>query len=107
MLEDNQYDEGQQQTGCCELCHRAMIVTKHHLIPRTRHKNKRNKRLFDRDEVKHRVAWLCRPCHNHVHNMLTNKQLELEYNTLESLATHPEIAKFAQWISNKPTGLKV
>jgi len=39
--------------------------------------------------------------------MLSNKQLELEYNTLESLATHPDIAKFAQWISNKPTGLKV
>ena len=28
MLEDNQHDEGQQQTGCCELCHRQMIVTK-------------------------------------------------------------------------------
>jgi len=41
MLDEDQHDEGQQQTGCCELCHRQMIVTKHHLIPRTRHKNKR------------------------------------------------------------------
>jgi len=47
----------------CQLCGRQVgLLTRHHLIPRTRHANKRNKRDFERKEVKHRIAWLC-PLH--------------------------------------------
>lgn len=93
--------------GRCELCGREVAaLTRHHLIPRTRHSNKRNKRLFDRADVKHRIAWLCRPCHNHIHALFTEKMLEREFNTLESLATHPEVAHFVEWIRNKPAGFK-
>lgn len=91
----------------CELCGReGLPLTKHHLIPKTRHSNKRNKRNFDRDEVKTRLAWICRPCHTHVHNVLTEKQLEYDFNTVEALAAHPEIQKFALWIGGKPPGFK-
>jgi len=91
----------------CELCGRLVsLVTKHHLIPRTRHKNKRNKREFDRVEVKTRVAWFCRPCHDHVHALFTEKTLEREFNTLESLMAHPEIARFVTWIQRRPDGFR-
>jgi hypothetical protein len=96
-----------RQTGVCELCRRAGCgLTKHHLIPRTRHANKRNKREFERAEVKQRVAWICRACHNHVHALFTEKTLEREFNTLESLGAHPEVAKFVEWIKTKPGGFK-
>lgn len=93
--------------GICELCGRSVgALTKHHLIPKARHKNKRNRREFDRDEVRHRLAWFCRPCHNHVHALFTEKALEREFNTLESLVTHPEVSKFVGWIRTKPEGFK-
>ncbi|MFP3874891.1 MAG: hypothetical protein ACLFQT_11080 [Thiohalophilus sp.] len=43
-------------------------MTKHYLIPRTRHRNKRVKKLFSREEMTGRVLWLCRPCHHHIHS---------------------------------------
>lgn len=94
-------------TGNCELCGRAVVVlTSHHLIPKTRHANKRNKREFNRQEVKRRLAWFCRPCHTHVHALFTEKTLERELNTLALLAANSEVAKFVSWIRTKPDGFK-
>ena len=92
----------------CELCERIVgEVTKHHLIPRTRHSNKKNKKEFDRTEVRTRLALFCRPCHKQVHAVLTEKQLERDYNTLDFLKEHEEIAKFIAWIKTKPAGTQV
>jgi hypothetical protein len=90
-------------TGPCALCARETKLTKHHLIPRTRHKNKRNKREFDRAFVKVTVG-LCRPCHSQVHAVLTEKELERGFHTIESLREHPEVSKFVAWIAKKPAG---
>ncbi|HEX5221143.1 MAG TPA: hypothetical protein VFZ59_16385 [Verrucomicrobiae bacterium] len=91
----------------CELCGRKVsVLTKHHLIPKARHSNKRNQREFDRQEVKQRLAWFCPPCHTHVHALFTEKTLERELNTLALLAAHPEVAKFVSWICSKPDGFK-
>lgn len=95
-------------SGVCELCGRAVAeLTKHHLIPRSRHNKRRNRRDFDRAELHSRVAWLCRPCHRHVHATIGLKELEREYNTLEQLAGHPEIAKFTNWVRNKAAATSV
>ena len=91
----------------CELCGRSINhLTRHHLIPRTRHANKRAQRTFDRAELKGRVAWFCQPCHDHIHSLVTEKDLERKYNTIASLAAHPEVAKFVAWIRNKPDGFR-
>ncbi|WP_089936922.1 hypothetical protein [Candidatus Entotheonella palauensis] len=87
----------------CELCRREVgEVTKHHLILRTRHKNKKNKKDFARDDVKSRLADLCRPCHKQIHTVLTNKELERHYNSLEALRSHPDIRQFCVWIAKRP-----
>jgi hypothetical protein len=92
----------------CDLCGRSVRRrTKHHLIPVTRHSNKKNRRDFDRLEVKRRVLWLCSPCHRQVHAVLSEKELEREYNMRGQLAAQPEIAKFVAWIRNKPDGTTV
>lgn len=89
----------------CAICEREETLTRHHLIPRTRHANKRNKREFDRAVVKVTIG-LCRPCHSQLHALLAEKELEREWNTLEKLRTHPELMRFAGWIAKKPRGFK-
>lgn len=91
--------------GTCVICGREETLTKHHLIPRMRHRNKRNKREFDRDLVKVTVG-ICRPCHSQIHAVLTEKELERDYRTVEALRAHPEVAKFATWIATKLPGFK-
>lgn len=91
--------------AACELCGRAMEgLTRHHLIPRTRHRNKRNRREFSREEVRTRILWVCRPCHSHIHRVLSEKDMEREYNTREALIGHPEIRRFTAWIGRRPPG---
>lgn len=92
-------------TGRCAICHREETLTRHHLVPRTRHHNKRNKREFDRAVVKVTVG-ICRPCHLQIHALLSEKDLERDWNSVERLRTHPEITKFAAWIATKPSGFK-
>jgi len=94
--------------GHCQLCgRRVRELTRHHLIPQTRHSNRRNKRDFGRGDVKQRIALLCRPCHTHVHATIDNKRLEREFNTVEALAAHPQIARFVAWIGRRPDGTRV
>jgi len=92
-------------TGICAICGREETLTRHHLIPRMQHRKKRNKREFTRAEVKVTVG-ICRPCHSQIHVVLTEKELERDYRTAEALLAHPEIAKFAAWMSTKPSGFK-
>ena len=89
----------------CAICGRDETLTRHHLVPRTRHRNKRNKRDFDRKEVK-RTVGICRPCHSQIHAVLSEKELERGYRTVEALLAHPEVAKFAEWIATTPAGFK-
>ncbi len=91
--------------GACAICGRGETLTRHHLIPRTRHHNKRNQREFDRTVVR-QVVGLCRPCHSQIHQLLSEKELEREYNTVAKLKAHASVAKFADWISTKPRGFK-
>ena len=87
----------------CQLCGRLVSeITRHHLIPKTRHNNKRTRREFDRKDVRTRTIGVCRPCHKNIHAVLSNKELERQCNTLQDLKAHPDINKFSRWVANKP-----
>ena len=93
--------------GVCGLCARVVERrTRHHLIPRSRHANKRVKRLFNREELQRTVP-LCGACHRQIHRALTEKELEREYNTVEALLAHPDISRFVRWVERKPHGVVV
>ncbi|MFP4054220.1 MAG: HNH endonuclease [Phycisphaerae bacterium] len=99
---------GRKRQGICEMCGREVIdLTEHHLIPRTRHSNRRNKRDFTREEVRERLMLVCPPCHKTIHAVLTNKQLEREFNTRESILEREEIRKFVRWVRKQPPYAKV
>lgn len=91
--------------GNCAVCSREETLTRHHLIPRTRHHNKRNKREFARTVVR-QVVGICRPCHSQIHALLSEKELEREFNTIAKLKQHPGVARFAEWLAGKPRGFK-
>jgi hypothetical protein len=96
------------ESNACALCGRTGLpLTKHHLIPKTRH-NKRSARVrFDRDQMHRLVAMLCKPCHRTVHVHLTEKQLEQDYHDIELLRQHPEIARFAAWAAKQPVDRRI
>jgi hypothetical protein len=86
----------------CQLCGRKVRhVTHHHLVPKTRHRNKRTRKRFSRQTLRRKVA-LCRPCHDMVHATLTEKELADQYHTLDALAEHPQVAEFVEWIRGRP-----
>ena len=45
-------------------------------------------------------------CHRQIHALLTENQLARNYSTMEALRGHSEIAKFIEWIRNKPTHIR-
>lgn len=92
----------------CELCGREVErLTRHHLIPRSRHRkilgSKKRRRLFDREDL-NRTVLLCGPCHRKVHQTFTEAELERHYPTVEALSSAPEIERFVDWISGKRQG---
>jgi hypothetical protein len=104
----HQREPSAREAGRCELCGREVAVrTEHHLIPRTRHRNKRLRRDFKLQEVQQRTTWLCEPCHKTVHATLSEKEIERQYNTLDALRGHPEIATFITWIQSHPATLRL
>lgn len=89
----------------CELCERtALPLTEHHLVPRARH-NKKVKRDLGKDRNK--VAMICRPCHNQIHDLFTEKELERSFYTIELLLANEDVQKWIAWVKKRPTwGLK-
>lgn len=87
----------------CELCDRYVTgLTKHHLIPRARHHNKKARKQFERAVMTTQIAWLCRPCHKQVHALFSEKELAESYFEVSRLRKHPEMQIFIEWIANKP-----
>jgi predicted DNA-binding protein (UPF0278 family) len=41
-------------------------------------------------------------CHSKVHAVLSEKELQRYYHTIERLQEQEEIAKFIKWVSKKP-----
>lgn len=92
----------EQAQSACELCRRSGVkLTKHHLIPRKRHRRRSCQERFDREEMTTRIAMLCQPCHSTVHAHLSEQELEASFNTVQALAQHPDIEKFVAWVAKQ------
>lgn len=75
----------------CPLCDRVVpdshYIEKHHLVPRSR-KGKE-------------TILVCVDCGNQVHELFTNKELELNYDTVEKIRSDPRWQKWRGWIGRK------
>lgn len=48
------------------------------------------------------TEFLHRVCHRQIHALLSETQLARQYNTVEALRAHPELATFLDWVKSKP-----
>lgn len=95
-------------TAACELCGRTQLpLTRHHLIPQSRHNKPRTRRDHDPSDFDTRIALLCRPCHSQVHHLIDNATLARDYASIQALKTHPELMRFVAWVRKRPGGLGV
>ena len=98
-----------ERKGDCELCHREMPITLHHLVPRSTH----DYFLAHPDQLgfevtkmslRMKTVRLCRPCHTHVHSTIRDhRTLAREYGSIETLMSLESIRKFVAYISKQRT----
>jgi 5-methylcytosine-specific restriction protein A len=79
----------------CSLCQRLVprrLITLHHLKPKERG-----------GRAEHRTP-LCKPCHKQLHATYSNKELDRELDSLESLRNAAELQPFLRWIRKQKPG---
>jgi hypothetical protein len=75
----------------CPLCERKIPPTQrdaHHLIPKS--KGGRH------TEYLHRI------CHRQIHALFTETELARQFNSVDALLAHPDMASFVAWVKTKP-----
>ena len=75
----------------CPLCGRKIPQSQrdaHHLIPKS--KGGRH------TEYLHRI------CHRQIHALFTETELARQFNPVDALLAHPDIASFVAWVRTKP-----
>jgi hypothetical protein len=96
-LSDEDEDDEVASQSECELCHRQLKLTRHHLIPRVTHRTYRRKG-YSR-ELLNFCAMICSACHRTVHRTEPNQVLAAKYNTVDKLLTHPAIQQWVEYAS--------
>lgn len=93
-LHKKESSEEMKEIGICPICERIMIkdlfVDRHHFLPKCRGGKD--------SEYVHKI------CHNKIHSIWTEKELEQEYHDPEKVRNHPEMQKFIKWVSKKDPG---
>ena len=85
-------------TEKCELCGIECSLTKHHIIPVSRTRNK----YKDIKNDESNIIWICRSCHDQLHAIFTNDQLRDTYNTKEKILGSEEMQRFIAWKKKHP-----
>lgn len=80
-------------TEKCELCGSEFNLTRHHLVPKLKAKNK-YKEIRDDDS---NILIVCRSCHDQIHALYSESQLRDLYSSKEALSEAPELKKFISW----------
>ncbi|HEX4872803.1 MAG TPA: hypothetical protein VFV27_10850 [Nevskiaceae bacterium] len=85
----------------CALCARTVRLTFHHLIPRRLHRRPAFQRRYGREQLARQGVWLCRSCHDAVHQHFDEMTLGRELNTLEALQAQPVLQRHAAWAARQ------
>jgi hypothetical protein len=87
-------------TGRCPGCKRHAALTFHHLIPRKMHRRRRFKTAYNREQLA-RGIYLCRLCHDGIHQRFDELTLALHYHDARRLLAAPELESHFQWVSRQ------
>lgn len=114
LLDSIVNDEGTEdalQEGECEMCHRQMLLTFHHLIPKDTHPTylKKPRQLASvgiegeptRGFLNTYGTMVCSRCHSNIHALAPNVVLAKEFNTLDKILAHPKIQNWVEWAAKQ------
>lgn len=82
--------------GTCVTCARYTALTKHHLIPKKRHKKR--KKMVDSHNLD-AIIMICRKCHDGIHDLYNERTLAEHLNTLEKLCSDEALKRHFSWVS--------
>ena len=85
----------------CAMCERAVTLSFHHLIPRRVHRKTWFRTHHSLDEMRSRGLWLCRLCHNAVHEHFDETTLGRQLNTLEAFKAEPLLQRHIEWAARQ------
>jgi len=75
----------------CPMCEREMYYSSdHHLVPKCRGGKRGDNMML-----------ICRDCHEAIHAIFSNKELESDYNDVDSLLSNEKLAKTIKFISKQ------
>ena len=87
-----------QNHGSCEICERQRFkLTAHHLIPQVLHGRFLMQGIHSKHELK-QVAWLCRGCHEFIHQRIKPRVLAEKYSSVELLLRRHDVREWAKSI---------
>ncbi len=85
----------------CELCGRSKPLTFHHLIPKALHGKKRFQKRHTKNELRTRGLYLCRQCHDGIHDLIAARELAEKFASKEALLAHPGVARHVAWVKKQ------
>ena len=91
LIADKPMPSTQASAPICPLCGRAIPPSQrdaHHLVPKSKGGRE--------TEYLHRI------CHRQIHALFTEAELARQYNNVEALLAHAEMARFIAWVRSKP-----
>lgn len=88
----------------CPLCGRVVELTFHHLIPKKLHRRTRFKKTYSKQELNQGI-FICRLCHNGIHDHYNEMTLAKEFYTLEKIKTDPNIQRHSEWVAKQKARL--
>ena len=86
--------------GVCPLCGFRIKLTLHHLIPRKVHRRKRFAKQYSREEL-NRGIYICRQCHNGVHDRYDEMTLARHFASLEALRADEDLQRHFAWVAKQ------
>jgi hypothetical protein len=79
----------------CQICGRELgteNIDMHHLMPKT----------FKGKSDATNLIPLHKICHRKLHSVISEKEMEKYYHTIEKLLEHSDIQAFVKWVAKKP-----
>lgn len=86
--------------GVCPCCQRHCALTFHHLIPKKLHRRVYFKKHFSREQL-NQGLYLCRACHNGIHDHYDEMTLARQFPDLESLRRDAALARHFEWVGRQ------
>ncbi|NEQ44248.1 MAG: hypothetical protein F6K00_12115 [Leptolyngbya sp. SIOISBB] len=88
------------QSGECPLCGRSLKLAFHHLIPKKLHRRTRFRKTYAKAELSQAI-WICRLCHDGLHDHYDERTLAKYFPTLESIQIDSKIQRHAEWLAKQ------